>query len=320
VELDDYLQEKLIPRLTFYGLDRQEIDIVSADVRNRLTSMLCRWNVTAFRQTMLVIGEEEGSFYHPEANLDIRSLVVLTVRNSALEVLVSSRKATNYPNLPAGIIPDEHIRLFTGDAIDYWSRIDLRKLARKLVPSSIDPYGRLRTSYPLAWAALYALGEKRNRLEHSYRPVVAPSFSLPSLRQGARLTGASVQSGIDPVIDSGLQHVLNCIANDPKICLYVDSCFFSGSLTASFSDWLTGGSPSRAFSLLLQEGAEKPVRIVDPGDTPRNQRETPSREMTKLERSDRPKNGGRPFLESVSARSLKKGPTTQPSRSYTSSA
>jgi len=50
------------------------------------------------------------------------------------------------------------------------------------------------------------------------------------------------------------------------------------------------------------------VRIVDPGDTPRNQCETPSREMTKLERSDRPKTEEGPSSKAFLPAPSRKGP------------
>ena len=84
--IEPYVQEILTPWLHARGLPASAIPRVAEDVRQRLLSALGRWDIPSFRRTLLLPAREEAVFYEPRTMpLDIRSLVVLCIRNSLVE-------------------------------------------------------------------------------------------------------------------------------------------------------------------------------------------------------------------------------------------
>jgi len=88
--IDKYLDTILIPQLEHLGVQSfpGAIEGVVTDIRLRLQSVLFRWHDLRTRNTLLLLGREEGAFYEPRsAPLEIRAFVVVAVRNSLLEDL-----------------------------------------------------------------------------------------------------------------------------------------------------------------------------------------------------------------------------------------
>ena len=86
--IQGYTQSVLLPQLRSLGLSKRQREIVLEDVSRRLESLLFHWGDQAFRRTILTLGTEEATFWEPQtASLEIRSLVVVTVRNSLIEDL-----------------------------------------------------------------------------------------------------------------------------------------------------------------------------------------------------------------------------------------
>ena len=82
-----YTQSLLLPQLRSLALSKRQREIVVEDVSRRLESLLSHWSDLAFRRTILILGTEEASFWEPyTASLEIRSLVVVAVRNSLIDV------------------------------------------------------------------------------------------------------------------------------------------------------------------------------------------------------------------------------------------
>lgn len=88
--IENYINAILYPRLIQYGLIEEIIHKVGDDIRMRLNSLLYYWNDIDVRRTLLVTCVEEAHFYEPFEQIEIRSLVVLTIRNSLLENLAST--------------------------------------------------------------------------------------------------------------------------------------------------------------------------------------------------------------------------------------
>src|ERR1700682_4837373 len=87
-----YTQSVLVPQLRSLGLTKRQREIVAEDVTQRLESLLSHWDDVPFRRTVLVMGTEEASYWEPRsASIEIRSLVVVGVRNSLLTDLNASR-------------------------------------------------------------------------------------------------------------------------------------------------------------------------------------------------------------------------------------
>jgi hypothetical protein len=80
-----YVRSLLLPQLRSLGLSKRQWEIVIEDVAQRLESLLSHWSDVHFRRAILVLGTEEASFRRPHsASIDIRSLVVVAVRNRAI--------------------------------------------------------------------------------------------------------------------------------------------------------------------------------------------------------------------------------------------
>ena len=56
-------------------------------VKLQLYSILCHWNDYTFRNAILLIGSEEGTFYETH-NVIIANMVVVTIRNSLLGIII----------------------------------------------------------------------------------------------------------------------------------------------------------------------------------------------------------------------------------------
>ena len=99
--IDVYLNTILTQQLEHMGVQSfpGAIEAVVADIRLRLQSVLSSWHDLRKRNTLLLLGREEGAFYEPRsASLEIRAFVVVTIRNSLLEDL----------GIPgASLIPDD---------------------------------------------------------------------------------------------------------------------------------------------------------------------------------------------------------------------
>lgn len=65
---------------------------ILGDIKDRLCSLLARWDDEEYRETILFTTKEEALYYKPFAENEIRELVVAGIRNSMLEIAAS----TNY--------------------------------------------------------------------------------------------------------------------------------------------------------------------------------------------------------------------------------
>ena len=83
--IDGYLFGVLVPQLQHYEVEPQGRDQIVADIDSRLHGILSRWHDEDWRDTILEMGREEGTFYLPKNTpLSIRALVVIAIRNSLL--------------------------------------------------------------------------------------------------------------------------------------------------------------------------------------------------------------------------------------------
>src|SRR5437870_145522 len=90
-----YTRSVLAPQLRSLGLTKKQRAIIVADITMRLESLLSHWHDLGFRRTILLLGTEEGACWEPaSANLDVRALVVVAVRNSLIEDIHASHAYT----------------------------------------------------------------------------------------------------------------------------------------------------------------------------------------------------------------------------------
>jgi hypothetical protein len=232
VPVTTYLEHYLSPQLASHGLIDRQITPVLEDVRARLTSLLYRWNDPKVRPTLLFPGREEATFYEPsDADLEIRSLVVVAIRNSCLEHLASTPEAARHLGVADQAIPDRDIPAITGGAISYFRQLDLGQVAttQAHVANAADVYGDLPARYPAAWQAtsrLASLGEDEREASYPAVPARAPAIPVgPSLPQrwNPAFRRGQVISGMERGIEEPLQRVLRLIKNGIVPMLFSDS-------------------------------------------------------------------------------------------------
>jgi hypothetical protein len=153
--IEKYLNEILKPHLIALGVSDIFIEKVTATIRNQVYSCMYNWNDDEFRKGLLVIGSEEGLFYKPYANDDIRNFVVLTIRNSEIEWLQTGNFALTGLKSKQD---DSYIKPITSAAIEYFKNVDFNLLSEQLEEPPHDVYGELYEKYPMAFRALIILG------------------------------------------------------------------------------------------------------------------------------------------------------------------
>ncbi len=172
--IEHYVQEILTPWLHARGLPASAIPRVAEDVRQRLLSALSRWGKVDYRRTLLLPAREEAVFYEPRAiPLDIRSLVVLCVRNSLVEDWCSVAAGRESPLNDADVID------LTQTAMTYFAGHVTRLGACSAGPQP-DLFEALPTRYPAAWRALAVLSVLPDGLVGiEYDPVAPRRPALP---------------------------------------------------------------------------------------------------------------------------------------------
>jgi hypothetical protein len=204
-----YTQSVLGPQLRSLGLGERQREIVAEDVARRLESVLSHWSDVPFRRAILVLGTEEASFWEPRsAGLEIRSLVVVAVRNSLITDLNASRAFTEPLRSPKELLPDGRMPWITSEAIKYFDSVDLD--AVQIHPKE-DVFGSLSRRFPNAWHVLSLLGgssESEIACELPMAEAEPLEISTSKRRVEHRVV---VDSGIDPSLDDHLVDILRLI-------------------------------------------------------------------------------------------------------------
>src|SRR6266702_6578219 len=248
--IDVYLDTILTLQLEHMGVQSfpGAIEAVVTDIRRRLQSVLSRWHDMPTRNTLLLLGREEGAFYEPRsASLEIRAFVVVTVRNSLLEDLGIPGASLIPADVPESEKPmqESDVQPITEAAIRYWQAIDVQSL--QVVPPSVEdaPFGHLPKAAPRAWHVLSTLANARERTV-TFAPCQAPRPSLPKATVEHDPNQPSVVlSGITPEFDTLMVSSLRAIRNGRLKYLYSDSW-----------KWLTRhpGKLYRALDFALAQG------------------------------------------------------------------
>jgi hypothetical protein len=207
--IQGYTQTVLDPQLRSLGLAKQQREIIVEDVTDRLESLLSRWPDARFRQTVLVLGTEEATFWEPQsASLEVRSLVVVAVRNSLVTDLNASRAYTPKLRSRRQLLPDERMRWLTSEAVSYFQAADLGGVR---VQPGRDVFGSLPQRFPNAWHALSLLGNSADTELPCQLPMAAAEPMAFSASPRAVDHHSVVESGIDPGLDTFLAKVLRQI-------------------------------------------------------------------------------------------------------------
>ena len=209
--VSDYVNGVLDRQLLTLGLNKHQRQIVLADVQRRLVSLLSHWQDVQFRRTVLEVGKEEASFWRPEhAPLEIRSLVVVAIRNSLLTDLNADRAYTPKLRSTREKLPDGKMPEITSAAIRYFSQAPL-EATEFSTNAAEDLFGSLQERFPVAWEAFGLLGSSSAQ-EVPYRSShLADSFE-PFDFSGCGTKGRTViESGIEPKPNPQLASILRGI-------------------------------------------------------------------------------------------------------------
>jgi hypothetical protein len=178
-------------------------------VTQRLESLLSHWSDVPFRRTVLAIGAEEASFWEPgSASLDIRSLVVVAVRNSLVTDLNAKRAYTKALRSPGEFLPDHQMPWITGEAINYFQAADID--AAQVQPKR-DLFGSLPRRFPNAWHVLSVLGNSSDsEIAYNLPMTKAEPVDFSACRAGNE-GYLDIEAGFDPSLNDYLAEVLRQI-------------------------------------------------------------------------------------------------------------
>jgi hypothetical protein len=207
--IQGYTLSVLKPQLRSLGLTRRQRETVVNDVTRRLESLLFHWSDESFRPTALVLGTEEASFWEPKtAALQVRSLVVVAVRNSSVTELNADQAFMKVLRSRKQLLPDERMPWLTGAAIEYFQAADL---GSDQVRPKRDLFGELAVRFPGAWYALSLLGSlSDSEIEYILPISEAEPMDFSSCRLAAKYETV-VESGFDPRLNDQLVDMLSGI-------------------------------------------------------------------------------------------------------------
>ena len=222
-----YLNHILTPRLRGYGVTEQFLLYTVSTIHTQMTSLLRHWNDRAFRNTVLLLGMEEGSFYEPPAKIEVRCFVVVAIRNSPIETIQSD----TFPEAGLSqILNSKDVKEITSEAIQYFSKQDFADLCSQAkLSTKRDLYLELAEEHPVAWASLQCLAGVRGKTA-DYPPVqVKVPYHLDGIDDGTEGTAESgklvvgVYDGYSPEIEPPLMEYLKMLSADSNGVLIVDS-------------------------------------------------------------------------------------------------
>ena len=198
------------------------------DIKNRMCSLLSRWNQEDFRRTILFVTDEEALFYEPAAPKDVKRFVVAAIRNSMLEVAASVNCNDLKMREP---LSDEKIRIITSSAICYFKECQFETLqeeARNL--RYIDVYGEAIQKYPLAWTVLKRAAAANNS-EEEFEKIQGANQRNIGEDFGINTCKTAICDGYSLEFDDYLKETLGDVVSGRAEIFYVDS--FKG-LTRNF--------------------------------------------------------------------------------------
>lgn len=217
--IDFYINDILKKQLDSFGLISN--DIILDSVKARMLSLLKHWNEKEFLNAILVTGMEEATFYLPNANINLKAFVVLSVRNS----LIESAGSSFYKNYNFEIqIEDEQMCEITKKAIIYFKKYSLEDLSKK-IDCSNDYYLDVANKYPEAFETLKKLGSLKGK-ELYFEPLhVEHSVTLDFFdSKNIKLNSSVIEDGMTLKFNQQLNYALNQ-AKDMKELGFFTDCF-----------------------------------------------------------------------------------------------
>lgn len=221
-----YLNQILTPRLRSYGVSESFLLYTIDIVNTQMTSLLRHWEDRTFRNTVLLLGLEEGSYYEPPCKIDIRCFVVVTIRNSPIETLQS--EAYTETGL-SKCLTGKDVKDITSEAIRYFSTQNFATMCKQAQDSETpDLYMILKQQYPVSWTALEKLATTSAKTV-DYPKVSDTPYTFeewvddPTKKIGKQELKDNFFDAYTPEFDPLLVELLQGIAATPNSSLVVDS-------------------------------------------------------------------------------------------------
>ena len=222
-----YLNQILAPRLRSYGVSERFLLYTIDTINTQMTSLLRHWDDRVFRNTVLLLGLEEGSYYEPPCKTEVRCFVVVTVRNSPIEAVQSDAYVeTGLTKCLTGM----HVKDITSEAIHYFSTQDFAAMCRQAKSSTkTDLYLQLKQQHPVAWTALEKLAATSAKTVDYPKVAVENAFALGDLDGDAEVNvepgklKVGIYDGYTPEIEPPLKAYLKMLSEGQNGMLVVDS-------------------------------------------------------------------------------------------------
>jgi len=152
--IEKYIAEVLKPQLATFGVTDKYIKTVTKTIKSQMQAFVYYWDDEDFRKAYFVTVCEEGLFYEPNADDDIRNFVVLTVRNSEIEWLQTANHTLAGLKLP---YDDSYVKHITSKAIEFFKDMNFSKLSESMEEPPTNIYSDMADKYPAAFLALRAI-------------------------------------------------------------------------------------------------------------------------------------------------------------------
>lgn len=226
--IEEYVERILGNRLREFKIKEKFIIEIKQNVREQIYSLIFHWNDIDFRKAILITGIEEAKFYEPDADLDIKSFVVVAIRNSYIEKIFSIDCKSIELDEP---IDEKEIKIVTKEAIQYFRNINFEELSNDIEKLDIkDKYGEIVGKYPMAWRALIELekciGKKRIYDEISVKErLTLKQFEIEEGIDSENKENKYIetQSGISKKFSKDLLEILEKIIESDRGVIVVDS-------------------------------------------------------------------------------------------------
>lgn len=222
-----YISNHLLVHLENQEISNEQIQIITKDVSLRLRSLLACWHDKDYITPLFEIVKEEATFYEPRCNIHIRSLIVMGIRNSAIEDVHSTNPFNQFLKVPKGhpIQSSAFLRGVTTDAITFFKKNLKQRDNFTSIYENILFKG-LNETYPRAWKLLESMRSKKTI--HSFKvpsgiPVILEQVNSFQSNE-VKIVGAEL-SGINPYLDDGLLNQLKHVSRSTNDSIFLTPSF-----------------------------------------------------------------------------------------------
>lgn len=224
--VEKYIEEKIGNRLKEFKIGEDIVNKVKESIRENMYSLIFHWNDIEFRNAILITSMEEAKFYEPDADIDIKCFVVVTIRNSLLEDIFCDDCCKIGLEKP---IDEKEIKTITKEAIEYFKDVNFSNISKEInLIEEKDKYLNIAKKYPMALKALIELGKCTGKRSIYDKIIIEEKIQIKDIVSNKDELKENnikeVQSGITEELSTQLIKILECIAKGQIDVFYVD-CF-----------------------------------------------------------------------------------------------